>query len=89
MLGAIVLVPTAAATGSVALAGFALDSVLEIGASGVVIWELAGNDDARRDRALRLIGYAFALLAAYLVTQSTIALATGHRPDASDIGLTW
>jgi hypothetical protein len=30
---------TAAGSGSVALIGFALDSFLEIGASGVVIWK--------------------------------------------------
>jgi hypothetical protein len=43
---------------SVALAGFGFDSLIEIGASTVVIWELSGAGEDRR-RALRLIGGAF------------------------------
>ena len=41
---------------SVALAGFGLDSPIEIGASVAVIWELAGTGLPRQRRALRLIG---------------------------------
>jgi hypothetical protein len=41
---------------SVALAGFGLDSPIEIGASVVVIWELFGTGLRRQRRALRLIG---------------------------------
>ena len=47
---------------SVALAGFDLDSLIEIGASTVVIWELSGTGAERQRRALRLIGLGFALL---------------------------
>ena len=50
---------------SVALAGFGLDSLIEIGASTVVIWELSGTGEQRQRRGLRLIGYAFAALAVY------------------------
>ncbi len=60
-----------------ALAGFGLDSLIEIGASTVVIWELSGTGEQRQRRVLRLIGYAFAALAAYLVVQSTVVLAAG------------
>jgi len=35
---------------SVALAGFALDSLIEIGASTVVIWELSGTGEERQRR---------------------------------------
>ena len=38
--GVALLAVTAARASSVALAGFALDSLIEIGASTVVIWEL-------------------------------------------------
>ncbi len=55
-----------------ALAGFGLDSLIEIGASTVVIWELWGAGEERQRRGLRLIGYAFAALAAYLLVQSTV-----------------
>lgn len=74
---------------SVALAGFGLDSVIEIGASSVVIWELAGDGEERRRRALRLIGIAFALLAAYLVVQSTVVLVAGFHPTPSRTGIAW
>ena len=50
---------------SVALAGFGLDSLIEIGASVVVVWELTGTDEGRQRVALRLIGGAFALLGSF------------------------
>jgi hypothetical protein len=43
VVGIVVLGATAIAARSVALAGFGLDSLIEIGASAVVIWELAGS----------------------------------------------
>jgi hypothetical protein len=41
--GIIVLAIAAISARSVALAGFGLDSLIEIGASTVVIWELSGT----------------------------------------------
>jgi hypothetical protein len=64
VIGIVVL---AVAARSVALAGFGLDSLIENGASTVVIWELSGTGEQRQRRGLRLIGYAFAALAAYLL----------------------
>ena len=76
-IGIVVLAIAAVAARSVALAGFGLDSLIEIGASTVVIWELSGTGEQRQWRGLRLIGYAFAVLAAYLLVQSTVVLAAG------------
>ena len=45
--GLAVLAYAAITARSVALAGFGLDSLIEIGASAVVIWELAGTGQAR------------------------------------------
>jgi divalent metal cation (Fe/Co/Zn/Cd) transporter len=87
--GAVVLATAAINARSVALAGFGLDSLIEIGASTVVIWELSGTGQARQQRALRLIGAAFALLAAYLLIQSTWVLATGFHPRHSPLGIGW
>ena len=87
--GIVVLAFAAIAARSVALAGFALDSLIEIGASIVVIWELSGTGEDRQRRGLRLIGYAFAALAAYLLVQSTVVLATGYHPQHSVIGIIW
>ena len=74
---------------SVALAGFGLDSLVEIGASIVVLWELAGTGEARQARALRLIGAAFVALAIYVAVQSTIVLATAYHPRHSRLGIAW
>jgi divalent metal cation (Fe/Co/Zn/Cd) transporter len=75
---------------SVALVGFGRDSLIEIGASTVVVWHLSGSqDEARQRQALRLIGVAFAGLAAYLFVQSTVALAIGHHPHHSPVGIAW
>jgi divalent metal cation (Fe/Co/Zn/Cd) transporter len=87
--GIVVLAIAAIAARSVALAGFGLDSLIEIGASAVVIWELSGTGGRRRRRALRLIGYAFAALAAYLLVQSTVVLAAGYHPRHSALGIAW
>lgn len=61
--GIVVLATAALDAKSVALAGFGLDSLVEIGASTVVVWELSGDRKDRRRRALKLIGVGFALLA--------------------------
>ena len=87
--GIVVLAIAAVAARSVALAGFGLDSLIEIGASTVVIWELSGTSAERQRRGLRLIGYAFAALAAYLLAQSTVVLATGYHPRHSVLGMVW
>src|ERR1700689_1620203 len=87
--GIIVLAIAVAAARSVALAGFGLDSLIEIGASTVVIWELSGSGEERQRRGLRLIGYAFAALAIYLLVQSTAVLATGYHPRHSVPGIAW
>jgi divalent metal cation (Fe/Co/Zn/Cd) transporter len=84
-----VLAVAAVGARSVALAGFGLDSLIEIGASTVVLWELSGTGEARQRRALRLIGGAFCALAAYLLVQSVIVLAAGYRPGHSILGIGW
>lgn len=86
-VGIVVLAIAALAARSVALAGFGLDSLIEIGASTVVLWELSGTGEDRQRRALRLIGGAFVALALYLTAQSTWSLITRfhphHGPSAS------
>jgi divalent metal cation (Fe/Co/Zn/Cd) transporter len=48
--GIIVSAIAAVSARSVALAGFGLDSLIEIGASTVVIWELSGTGEGRQRR---------------------------------------
>jgi divalent metal cation (Fe/Co/Zn/Cd) transporter len=89
VVGIVVLAIAAFTARSVALAGFGLDSLIEIGASTVVIWELSGTGEERQRRGLRLIGYAFGALATYLLVQSTVVLVTGYHPRHSPLGIAW
>ncbi len=87
--GVLVLAILTMQSGSVALLGFGLDSLVEIGASVIVIWQLAGTGMARSDFALRLIGVAFLVLAAYIGAQSGLALIAQHRAITSPGGVAW
>ncbi|MGT2426118.1 cation transporter [Amnibacterium kyonggiense] len=89
VVGVALLGVLAIRSGSTALAGFGLDSLIEIGASIVVLWELSGTGAARQRRALRLIAVAFVLLAAYLLVACATALVTAHRPDGPVGGAVW
>lgn len=89
VVGVVVLAIAAIAARSVALAGFGLDSLIEIGASTVVMWELSGTGEDRQRRALRMIGVAFLLLACYLAVQSTFVLVARYHPDHSPLGIAW
>lgn len=89
VVGSVLVLAAAAAARSVALAGFGLDSLIEILASAVVVWQLKGSDKAREQRALRLIGTAFILLALYIGAQSAYVLAVAFRPHHSQVGIVW
>ena len=89
VVGVGVLAVAAWSARSVALAGFGLDSLIEIGASAVVLWELAGAPEERQRRAMRLIGVAFVALALYLSAQSTAVLVVGFHPHPSLLGIVW
>lgn len=89
VLGIVVLAVAAVRAHSVALAGFGLDSLIEIGASTVVLWELSGTGEARQRRALRLIAAAFIALAGYLLVQTAVVFAGGYHPRHSSLGITW
>ena len=89
VIGIFVLAVAAVRARSVALAGFGLDSLIEIGASTVVIWELSDSQQSRQEKALKLIGGAFVALAAYLAIQSTVIVALGDRPHRSPLGIVW
>jgi divalent metal cation (Fe/Co/Zn/Cd) transporter len=89
VIGVVVLAFAALAARSIALGGFGLDSLIEIGASTIVIWELGGSGERRQRHALRLIGAAFIGLALYLAVQSSLILAVEYRPRHSELGIAW
>jgi hypothetical protein len=85
----VVAIAAALSAGSVALAGFGLDSLIEIGASTIVIWQLKDTAATRERPALRLIGIAFIALAIYIATQATYTLISTNHPEPSTLGITW
>lgn len=78
---------------SLALVAFGLDSVVEIFASSVVIWNLKDRrsdpGDRRVHRALRLISLAFWFLATFLCVASVRGLVLGNRPESSPLGIAY
>jgi divalent metal cation (Fe/Co/Zn/Cd) transporter len=89
---AIVAIGAGLVSGSVALLGFGLDSVIEVTASGAAQWRLRADFDPRRrervERAsLRIIGWSFLALAAYVLYDSADALLHGDPPERSIVGL--
>lgn len=89
VVGTAVVIAAAIRAGSVALAGFGLDSLIEIFASVIVVWQLTGADQSRERSALRLIAAAFLALSVYIVVQLAVTLATGTRPASSSLGIVW
>jgi divalent metal cation (Fe/Co/Zn/Cd) transporter len=90
VVGIVVSLAAAAAARSVALAGFALDSGVEIFASLVVVGELTGaSSEASQRRAERRIGWAFLALALYLTGQAIATIVADVHPYSSPFGIGW
>jgi divalent metal cation (Fe/Co/Zn/Cd) transporter len=79
--------------GSVALVGFALDSVVEASSGTILLWRLraeARGDRPAEDlerRAIRLVAVAFLALSSYVGIRSAFDLFSGSRPDESPVGI--
>lgn len=84
---AAVAVTAGIAAGSIALVGFGLDSLVEVFAASVVVWELKGARDERRERALRLIAISFFVLAAYVTVEAVRYLIVGSEAGESLVGI--
>ena len=89
VVGVVIVILAAFAARSVALAGFGLDSLIEIFASVVVVWQLRGVERGRERLALRLIGIAFIALVIYIVAQLLLTLLMGTHPATSVGGIVW
>jgi len=89
VIGTVVLTWSALAAGAVALAAFGLDSLIEIAASTIVIWQLNDSHANREQRALRLIASAFIALATIIAAQAAYTLITTSRPGHSTLGIAW
>jgi len=79
-------------SGSVALVGFGVDSLIEVSASGVAQWRLRSDlEGTRREYAerisFRLIGVSFLALAVYVAYDAIATLITRDAPAPSLFGL--
>jgi divalent metal cation (Fe/Co/Zn/Cd) transporter len=89
---AVVALGAGIVSGSVALVGFGLDSVIEVTASGAAQWRLRADLDAARREGverltLRIIGWSFLALAVYVALDSANALLRREAPERSVVGL--
>ncbi len=92
-LEAVVGLVAGMAAGSIALVGFALDSVIEGSSGGILVWRLRSEttetrtaEEAER-KAIRMVAVAFFGLALYVGGRAAIDLASGSRPDQSVPGI--
>ncbi len=79
LLEAVVAFWAGAAASSVSLLAFGLDSVIELFAGAILLWRLraerdGSDEEVAENRARRLIGFTFFLLAAYVVLHSGATL---------------
>jgi hypothetical protein len=85
---AIVAIAAGLVAGSVALVGFGLDSTVEVSSGLIILWQFRHRLPETRERqALRLMALSFFALAAYVTVESVRALATGHQPESSAVGI--
>jgi divalent metal cation (Fe/Co/Zn/Cd) transporter len=92
-LEAVVGMAAGIAAGSVALIGFALDSVVEGSSASILIWRLrseAGGSQTAEDaerKAVRGVALAFYALGAYVGGRAAFDLVTQARPEESAPGI--
>lgn len=91
-LEGIIAIAAGLLAGSVALVGFGFDSVIEVISGATLLWRLyADVEEERRElveqRALRIVGWSFLLLAAYVTFDAGKAIIRREPPDESMIGI--
>jgi divalent metal cation (Fe/Co/Zn/Cd) transporter len=87
LLEAIVAVWAGIAARSIALIGFGLDSLIEVFAASVVVWELRGENEDRQAKALRLIAISFFVLAVYVSIEAVRDLFIQSEAAQSTVGI--
>jgi divalent metal cation (Fe/Co/Zn/Cd) transporter len=76
--------------GSIALIGWALGSAVEGLASVIVVWRFTGKrtlSETAERRAQQGVAVSFWLLAPYVAVESVRDLASGHRAEATMLGM--
>lgn len=90
-LEGIIAVGAGLIAGSIALVGFGLDSAIEVTSGLALLWRLHMDAPERRERAervaLKVVGFSFLALAAYVAFDAVKALVTREPPEASYVGI--
>ena len=89
VVGTVVAIWAGIQASSLALFGFGIDSLIEIFASVVVVWQLKATHKHNEKLALRLVGGAFMLLSMYLLVRTVQVLMQQVHPQASIVGTLW
>lgn len=85
-LEGIIAVGAGLLAGSIALVGFGVDSVIEVSSGAIILWRLASGEHRER-LALRLVGFSFLALAAYIAFDAAKSLIYREPPNPSYIGI--
>jgi divalent metal cation (Fe/Co/Zn/Cd) transporter len=91
-LEALLSVGAGLTAGSIALVGFGLDSFIEVISGTALLWRMKADQDAeQREHAerisLRVVGFCFVALAAYLAIDSVHSLLHKSAPERSRLGI--
>jgi divalent metal cation (Fe/Co/Zn/Cd) transporter len=90
-LEAVIAIISGIWAGSIALVGFGLDSLIEVTSGAALLWRLHHEDSARKDRiegwSLRIVGWCFLALAAYILADSVWAFRERQAPEESWTGI--
>ena len=78
--------------GSISLVSFGLDSFIEVTSGSVLLWRMSVDADVHsrehnEKRALRIVGFCFLLLAAYVAYESSMDLVARRAPEHSLPGI--
>ena len=85
---AIIPIAAGVAASSIALVGFGLEAIVEMGSALVTLWQFHHTmPEARERRALRLIAASFFVLAAYVAFESVRSLLTREAAEPSTLGM--
>lgn len=88
LLEAVVAVAAGAAASSIALVGFGLDSLVEVGSGVVILWQFRHvMPETREKQALRYIAISFFALAAYVTFESLRSLTGSDDATPSSLGV--
>jgi divalent metal cation (Fe/Co/Zn/Cd) transporter len=91
-LEGVIAIAAGLAAGSIALVGFGLDSAIEVLSGLTLLWRLnADGSEERREfveqRALKIVGILFLLLATYVLFDAGKSLFLAEPPEESMVGI--